>query len=136
MQEIQVTSSAGKKYGHVAGHQYHDVDVKITRSKSGRWKVEIVETWGSCQGYCEEERGPRIVCAQGTALDEAVLQAGERAEAAGMDKSYLTQALSEAEAEAADEAEMVAGEETGADLSKVTTEQLLAELRSRGVTAA
>src|ERR1039458_5385034 len=98
MKEINVESSAGKKYGHVPGHQYHDVDVTIDRSAAGRWTVEIIETWGSCQGR-DEEHGRKTVMACGRSLEEAVEKVTARAEGADINRSYLVQALSCARSE-------------------------------------
>lgn len=137
MKTIKVTSSAGKEYGHVPGHQYHDLDVTITRARSGRWTIKLLETWGSCQGR-DEEHGRQTVMACARKLEDAVAEANRRAEVADLHKSYTVQALSCAEAEAAAKEEE-ASEEANIDcataLSEVPTEQLIAELRSRGVTA-
>jgi hypothetical protein len=138
MKIIKVTSSAGEPYGHVPGHRYHDVDVTITRARSGRWTVTLVETWGSCQGHDEElDRNTVMACAR--TLEDAVEQAQRRAEAADLHKSYTAQALSCAEAEAAEKEDEEASDQatidSAADLSEVSTEQLIAEIRSRGVTA-
>ena len=138
MKIIKVASSAGEPYGHVPGHRYHDVDVTITRARSGRWTVTLVETWGSCQGHDEElDRNTVMACAR--TLEDAVEQAQRRAEAADLHKSYTAQALSCAEAKAAakedEEASDQATIDSAIDLSEVSTEQLVAEIRSRGVTA-
>jgi hypothetical protein len=62
-----------------------------------------------------------------------------KAEAADLHKSFTAQALSCAEAEAAEkEDEEVSDQaaiDSATDLSEVSTEQLVAEIRSRGVTA-
>lgn len=63
-------------------------------------------------------------------------KASQSAEAAGIEQSCLTQALSCAKAKAAAEAEMVEGEGNSAALSRANTEQLRAEIRARGITAA
>ncbi len=137
MKKIKVTASAGEEYGHLPGNHYHDVDVTIVRTQSGRWTVEIVETWGSCQGH-DEEHGRKHVMASGRTLEEVVAEANRRAEAAEIERSYTAQALSCAEARAAKKEEELSDEvNTGsaADLSKASTDQLLAEIRSRGVTS-
>ena len=135
MKTIKVTSSAGEAYGHVPGHRYHDVDVSITRARSGRWTVTLVETWGSCQGHDEElDRKTVMACAR--TLEDAVVEANRKAEAADLDKSFTAQALSCAGAEAAakeEEASEKATVDSVVDLSEVSTEQLIAELRSRGI---
>jgi hypothetical protein len=97
---ITATGSAGREYGHVPGHQYHDVDVTISRRPSGRWRVEIIETWGSAQGY-DEEHGRKTVIGRGEELDDAVRDAERLAEKADIETDYLAEALSEA----ADQAE-------------------------------
>ncbi len=137
MKTLKVTSSAGKKYGHVPGHNYHDVDVTISRTRPDRWTIEIVETWGGCQGH-DEEHGRKTIMARGRTLEATVEEAARRAEAAELDRSYTTQALSCAEAGAAEEEEEALEEETigcATDLSKVFTEHLIAEIRSRGATS-
>jgi hypothetical protein len=116
---IEVDAKVGEKFGHLPGRHYHDVNIKIARMRSGRWQVTILEIWGSSQGD-DEEHGRRTVAAQGQNLDEVVREASQRAEAAEIDRSYATQALSCAEAKAAKEAEIVDGEETSADRTKVT----------------
>jgi hypothetical protein len=137
MKPIQITRSVGTEDGHLPGHLYHDIDVTIARSNSVCWAVRIRETWGSSQGD-DEERGRREVFALGESLVEAVQEASRRGEAAGVAKSYLRQALSSAEARESERVEEdkqaeVAGK--SADLSQFSTEQLLAEIRSRGATA-
>jgi len=137
MKTIKVISSVGEEYGHVPGHQYHDLDVTITRARSGRWTVKLLETWGSCQGH-DEEHGRQTVMACARTLEEAVAEANRRAEVADLHKSYTAQALSCAEAEAAAKEEEASDEANIAGataLSEVSTEQLIAEIRSRGVTA-
>jgi phosphoribosyl-ATP pyrophosphohydrolase len=138
MKTIKVASSAGTEYGHVPGHQYHDAKVRITRARSGRWTVTLRETWGSCQGH-DEEHGRKTVMACARTLEDAVEQAQRKAEAADLHKSYTAQALSCAEAKAAakedEEASEQATIDSAIDLSEVSSEQLIAEIRSRGVTA-
>lgn len=134
MKTIKATGSAGTEYGHVPGHQYHDVDVTITRSRRGKWTVEVLETWGSAQGY-DEEHGRKKVIGRGDDLRDAMSDARERADKATIDNDrmgYLEQALSGAENEANEELE--AAEETS-PLADETTETLLAELAKRGVKA-
>ena len=133
MKTIKVTTSAGKEYGHVPGNHYLDVDVTITRTRSGRWTIGVVETWGSCQGR-DEEHGRKTVMAVGRTLEDAVAKANCRAEAADLHKAYTAQALSCAEAEAAAKEEEE-NTDCAMDLSKVPTERLIAEIRSRGVAA-
>ena len=104
MKALKVSSSKGNEYGHVPGHQYRDVDVTIVRTRKGNWTVEILETWGSAQGY-DEEHGRKKVIGRGNSLDGAVRDARTKAHEADIDREYMTQSLSCAEAEAAEEAE-------------------------------
>jgi hypothetical protein len=97
---IKATGSAGTAYGHVPGHHYHDVDVEITRRSNGRWRVEVVETWGSAQGY-DEEHGRKEVIGRGDTLDSAVSDAERRSNQANISSELLSEAMSEA----ADESE-------------------------------
>lgn len=94
-------ASKGTEFGHVPGHQYHDVDVTI--SKSGeKLRVEVLETWGSAEGY-DEEHGRNRVVAIDEDLDTAVRIANARAKEAGIREDYMIQALSSAHADAVDE---------------------------------
>lgn len=87
--------SAGKAYGHVPGHQYHDVDVVVS-TRRGLYRCHVVESWGSAQGY-DEEHGRREVIGRGDSIRAAVVDATERAIAAGIAVGYLTNAVSQAE---------------------------------------
>lgn len=87
------------------GHQYRDVDATIVRSARGNWSAEILETWGSAQGRYDEEHGRKKVCGSGSSLSEAVSDARQRAQRAGIDPKYTEEALSEAESEAWEEIE-------------------------------
>ena len=98
------SKSAGSEYGHVPGHTYHDVDVCVSL-KSGKFRVHVCESWGSAQGY-DEEHGRREVIGRGGSIGAAIGDARQRAKAAGIDDSYLEQALSLAE----DDAEEVSDE--------------------------
>lgn len=94
-------TTVGAPYGHVPGHQYHDVDVLISRSAGGTIRVQIVETWGSCQGY-DEEHGRRSVVARDVSLEQACREATVRARTAGIREGYLIEAMSQAEDAAAE----------------------------------
>lgn len=96
--EVLGTATAGNAYGHVPGHQYHDVDVIVSR-RGDLYRCEAVETWGSSQGY-DEEHDRRSVVGHGDSIAAACAAAGSRGCAAGLDQRYLTQALSSAEDEA------------------------------------
>jgi hypothetical protein len=126
MKAINATGSAGKVYGHVPGHQYHDVDVTIRRTRNGLWTVEILETWGSAQGY-DEEHGRKKVIGRGDSLESAVRDARQRATSASIGPDYIEEAISAAEDEAVQEVE--AAED--APLSDLSTEELETELARR-----
>jgi len=95
--------SVGTAYGHVPGHQYHDVDVMISR-KGDRYRCQIVETWGSAQGY-DEEHGRKEAIGRGGSTTEASDQARATAQEADIHRSFLARALSQAidQAEEADD---------------------------------
>ena len=92
------TACKGTPYGHVPGHSYHDVDVSIGMCGQ-KFRVEILETWGSAQGY-DEEHGRNRVVAIDADLDAAVRTANSHAKEAGVREDYLIQALSSAHADA------------------------------------
>lgn len=104
MKAIYVKNSEGIEYGHLPGHHYHDVDVTIVRTRRGKWTVEILETWGSAQGYDAEE-GRKKVIGRGDELYDVARDARNKAYEAGIEREYMIQALSCAEVEAAEEAE-------------------------------
>lgn len=93
-------ASKGTPYGHVPGHNYHDVDVTISQS-GAKLRVEVLETWGSAQGY-DREHGRNRVVAIDEDLDTAVRIANSRAKEAGIRGDYMIQALSSAHADAVD----------------------------------
>jgi hypothetical protein len=66
--------------------------------------VDILETWGSHQGY-DEEQGKRQVIGRDVILAAAVERAEGLAMAAGIEKSFLAQSLSQAASEAEEAAE-------------------------------
>ena len=88
------SESAGKEFGHVPGHTYHDVDVVISE-RGGKFRCHVVESWGSAQGY-DEEHGRREVIGRGDSIREAVREAADRGGKAGM-AWYLIEAMSKAE---------------------------------------
>lgn len=126
MKTIKTTGSAGKAYGHVPGHQYHDVDVTVRQSRNGRWAVDVIETWGSAQGY-DEEHGRKTVVGRGDSIAEAVRDARDRALSVDIEREYMEAAIAEAE-EAAIESSAVADSSL---LASLTTDQLKAELARR-----
>lgn len=93
--EELASESAGKAYGHVPGHQYRDVDVVVSR-KGEKFRVHVVESWGSCQGY-DEEHGRREAIGRGDSIREAIRDARGRAKECGIECEYLAQALCKAE---------------------------------------
>ena len=104
------SGSAGSEYGHVPGHQYHDVDVVISciayadvnADTSQGTRCHVCESWGSAQG-CDEENGRREVVSHGSTISEVVLDARQRAVRRGIEglaSEYLEEALSKAEDEA------------------------------------
>jgi hypothetical protein len=82
---------AGDEYGHVPGHQYHDVDVVIS-TRGGKYRCHVVESWGSAQGY-DEEHGRREVVGRGDSIRAAVSEARAGADRAGIDAGLASQAL-------------------------------------------
>jgi len=104
---VEIASAeAGKEYGHVPGHQYHDVKVTIGRTGSkfrSKFRVQVMESWGSCQGLnnLEEAGNRRVVAIEGN-LDAAVRIASSRAKEAQITAEYLVQALSCAHSDALD----------------------------------
>jgi hypothetical protein len=89
------SESAGAAYGHVPGHQYHDVDVVVSE-RSGKYRCHVVEVWGSAQGY-DEEHGRKEAIGRGETIREACSEARSRAREAGIECQYLEQAMSKAE---------------------------------------
>jgi hypothetical protein len=87
--------SAGVAYGHVPGHNYHDVDVAVSR-KGDKFRVHVVESWGSAQGY-DEEHGRREAIGRGESIYSAIANARSRAKDCGITCEYLEQALCKAE---------------------------------------
>lgn len=80
-------SSNGKEYGHVPGHQYHDVDGTLTETKYG-WCCELIETWGSAQGR-DEEHGRNTASGRADSPYAAVEQAKAEAKEIGMELRYV-----------------------------------------------
>jgi hypothetical protein len=93
--EELASESAGKLYGHVPGHQYHDVDVVVSR-KGDKYRVHVVESWGSAQGY-DEEHGRREAIGRGDDIPSAMRDAREKAKDSGIVCEYLATALTRAE---------------------------------------
>jgi hypothetical protein len=95
IKEIQITVNAGTAHGRGPGHNYHGVRVSISRKNSGRWTVDILETWGTDSGFDEEQCRKQVVGRDAT-LDAAVERAERLAMAAGIENPFLAQSLSQA----------------------------------------
>ena len=85
----------GKEYGHVPGHQYHDVAVVVS-TRNGKFRCHVCESWGSSQGY-DEEHGRSEVIGRGDSISQACAESKSRAIAAGIQPNFLVQAISQAE---------------------------------------
>ena len=110
---VVASACRGAAYGHVPGHQYHDVEVGIGR-RGSVYRAAVLETWGSCQGY-DEEHGRRKVVARSTSWREALDGALSQARGAGIGteepvSEYLARAASACRDEA-EEAEVKAAAE-------------------------
>jgi hypothetical protein len=97
-----VSEGVGVPYGHVPGHQYHDVDATLYQ-RPGEYRIDLIEHWGSAQGR-DEEHGRREVSGYGATIAEAVTEAKAEAETSGMDMSWVVQVIALVR-RAADEAE-------------------------------
>ena len=100
--EMIAEGSAGREYGHVPGHSYHDVTVGIGK-KGAQYRAVALETWGSAQ-ESDEEHGRRKVVARGSDPRAVLAQCAARARAAGINTAgrddggpWLPLALSECE---------------------------------------
>lgn len=91
-------ASNRKPYGHVPGHQYHDVDGTLTETKHG-WRCELLETWGSAQ-VSDEEHGRKLASGRADNPIEAVTAAKIEAREIGMDLQYLAATCAELMSEA------------------------------------
>ena len=129
MKKIEITKTVGRKYGHFPGNDYHDVKVTVTRSAKGRWRVSVLETWGSCQGH-DEEHGRKEAYASGDSLEGVGEKANVAARQAGINEQYLVQALSKAIAVADEEAEEEEQEDSIL-LENIPIAELQAELARR-----
>lgn len=65
MAEIKV--SAGRKYGHVAGHSFLDVDIAVREKLA-----TLVVSWGSSQGSYVERHGEVEYARRGSDAADAV----------------------------------------------------------------
>ena len=89
---IITTEYKGKRFRHVPGNHYHDVNVFIY-NQGKNYRVKIKEVWGSAQGY-DEEHGHKEVIAINDNLNDAIKIAMKRVEKAGNNQEYLIQAVS------------------------------------------
>jgi hypothetical protein len=80
-------ASNGKEYGHVPGHQYHDVQGTLQQTKHG-WRCELVEVWGSAQGR-DEEHGRKTASGRAGNPIAAVERAKAEAKEIGMEWRYV-----------------------------------------------
>lgn len=88
--------TVGTPYGHVAGHQYADVDVVVShRPGVELTRCHVVESWGSAHGR-DEEHGRREVIGRGRGVEGACSDAIHRGREAGIDGERLQQAVSQA----------------------------------------
>jgi hypothetical protein len=119
---VVAESGKGAEFGHVPGHEYHDVDVAVGK-RGDKFRVVVLETWGSAQGR-DEEHGRNKVVAIDVALDVAVRIASARAQQAGIKMEYAVQALSCAHSDAVDdEAQQAEKNEGGTDMYQPRTGQ-------------
>jgi hypothetical protein len=89
--------TVGEPYGHVPGHQYHDVKVEVGR-RGASYRAVALETRGSCQGDDEEHDRKKVV-ARSEGPYKALAEVMRRARVVGLDSSYLMQAGSQCEDE-------------------------------------
>jgi len=94
------TSCVGTEYGHVPGHSYSDVEVKIEQLGK-QLRLKMYHLWGQNQGHDEENGRSEIVCLD-TELNNLVKQAEDRGRAVEMPEAYMIQALTQAQADAFD----------------------------------
>ena len=90
--------AVGTRYGHVPGHQYHDVIVAVGQ-RGQQYRAVALEVWGSCQGRDEEHGRVKVIARNKNArvaLQEVLRRAQDtmpNAEA----KQFLLQAASACE---------------------------------------
>lgn len=98
---IQLSSSCcGKKNGHIPGHQYCDVLVKVEQLGQ-KFRVKMIQTWGSAQDY-DQENSRHEVSSLGNTLDKVIAAAKAKGRSVGMSEEYIIQALSAAHSDAYD----------------------------------
>ena len=135
MKSIRVQALAGKEYGRVPGHRYHEVEVTLERASSGTWTSGVVETWGRNRGRLEEH-GRKTVAAWAFTLEKVVCKSLRKVSAAKIQTSYFARAISGAAAEAAhQEGALPKRTRRGYSnsLSRFSPEELLAEIRSLSI---
>lgn len=98
-------SDAGDIYGHVAGHSFDDVHVRIERDSDDGFEVTVNRVWGSSRGSYDEIHGNRECRASGDDLDDVVEEARRLATNLDMPAGYLATALAEAHDDALDSIE-------------------------------
>lgn len=95
-----VSCIVGNKYGHLPGHTYHDVEVKI-KQLGEKSQVKMKYVWGSAQG-CDEEHGRHEIVALGDSLDAVIASAEIKGQALDMPEEYMLPALTKAHSDAYD----------------------------------
>lgn len=88
----------GLKYGHVPGNNFHDVYAMLLQ-KGNRYRVDLVEQRGSCQGR-DELHDEKVVSGYGDTIEDACEVAEERAQMADMEMEYVVQAIDKLRREA------------------------------------
>ena len=95
--ETIASITVGKPYGHVPGHQYHDVKVEVGK-RGAFYRAVALETRGACQGDDEEHNRKKVV-ARSEDPKEVFAEVMLCARAAGLNSVYLEQAGSQCEDE-------------------------------------
>lgn len=90
----------GAPYGHVPGHNYHDVLVEVRTGRSGRVYARAIEVWGSAQERDQEHGRTVLATGEGDSVAEALRdlprECGEGT-AAGYYRAARSEALVEAD---------------------------------------
>jgi len=94
------SENVGKTGGHTSEDDYQDVDVRVCR-RGTTYRVNVMVTWGSSQGY-GQEHGRRRIMGVSNSLDGAVEAAEAGVILVGLTPEYATQVLSIAHADAVD----------------------------------
>jgi len=99
-----IETTAGRAYGHVPGHAYHDVRCTLRRLPGGDWRCTLTEVYGSAQERDEEHgrhvwtgRGADPDAACGAAIDRMPDDDADDADARRYACTATAEALAEAE---------------------------------------